>query len=183
MLNTSHTMPKHVSSKWALGPIQVFRSDLWYSWDFFRPLNLGYLGFWSHFPQTVCPCRFIFAVCLALFDSTILLYEIQSHRVKLFFTWLVQKIGTNWQNPFINYLNPEMTRNLLNYVISDQTSALGRNLMQQSYKVSKSLLPPTNVLWIHSWKICNEQILIERQNDGFSITVKRQMSVRYCSVK
>ena len=51
---------------------------------FFRPLNLGYLGFWTHFPQTVCPCRFIFAVCLALFDSTILLYEYQSHQVELF---------------------------------------------------------------------------------------------------
>ena len=51
---------------------------------FFWPLNLGYLGFLSHFPQTVCPCRFVFAVCLALFDSTILLYEYQSHQVELF---------------------------------------------------------------------------------------------------
>ena len=54
---------------------------------FFWPLNLGYLGFWSHFPKTVCPCRFIFAVCLALFDSTILLYEYQSHQVEIFITW------------------------------------------------------------------------------------------------
>ena len=53
---------------------------------FFWSLNLGYLGFWSHFPKTVCPCRFIFAVCLALFDSTILLYEYQSYQIE--FMWL-----------------------------------------------------------------------------------------------
>ena len=79
---------------------------------FFWSLNLGYLGFWSHFPKTVCPCRFIFAVCLALFDSTILLYEYQSHQVELFlYDYLHKTLNLFRINPFINHLNPELSRN------------------------------------------------------------------------
>ena len=51
---------------------------------FFGPLIQGILVFDPIFQKTVCPCRFIFAVCLALFDSTILLYEYQAHQVEIF---------------------------------------------------------------------------------------------------
>ena len=93
---------------------------------FFWPLNLGYLGFLSHFPKTVCPCRFIFAVCLALFDSTILLYEYQSHQVELFLCDYLYNMAKTldlfWLNSFINHLNPELLRNSFNITFEKNKS-------------------------------------------------------------
>ena len=93
---------------------------------FFWPLNLGYLGFLSHFPKTVCPYRFIFAVCLALFDSTILLYEYQSHQVELFLCDYLYNMAKTldlfWLNSFINHLNPELLRNSFNITFEKNKS-------------------------------------------------------------